>query len=166
MRDINIFKYNNRTFKCWDILVKDFYLFLKNPEETYKRLLLEFNEKVPKLTPWQKEKFTGILLLSENDRKKEDSDKKKPIDLKKAMKKIDIFEKEFHISAWFVSKTWWFTRNDIMNMPYFVFKRYYDDIAIITWKKEYDPQRSDMKLDKKSLNEVLNNKKVLKSNGI
>lgn len=164
MRDINIFKYKKDTFKCWDILVKDFYLFIKNPDETYKRLLLEFNDKMPKLTQKQRENFIWILLLSENDKKKDDSDKKEPVDIKNALKKIDMFEKEFHVMVWFVAKAWWFNRNDIMNMPYFVFKRYYDDIAIISWQKEYDPKRSDIKLDKKSLNDALNNKKVLKAN--
>jgi len=164
MRDINTFQYHKKTFLCWDILVKDYYLFIKNPDETCKRLLLEFNEKVPNMTKEQRDKFIGILLLSETNKKNDDSDKKTPVDLKKALKKIEIFEREFHVMIWFVAKAWGFTRNDLMNMPYFVFKRYYDDVAIISWQKEYDPKRSDIAMDKKSLNDALGNKKILKAN--
>lgn len=165
MRDINLFKYGNKLFKCWDILVKDYYLFIKNPDDTYKNVLLEFNTEVPKLTQRQRENFIGVLLLSEKTKTKEDSDKKKtPVDIKNTLKKIEIFEKEFHVWVWIVAKAWWFTRNDIMNMPYVVFRRYQEDVWIISWQKAYDPKRHDVNLDKKALNEALNNKKVLKAN--
>lgn len=159
MRSINEFKYNWQKFKCWDILVQDYYLFFKAPEDTYKKILTEFNSSIPRLSVEQQRKFLEIVFLSENTTQKQKSDKND----KKIKKNIELFEKEFHITVWFVAKSRWFSRNDIMNMPYFVFKRYLEDIPIITWNKKYDPKRYSNEIDKKSINEVFGWSKVLKS---
>lgn len=143
-RKVYIFKYGNRFFKCWEPQIGHLISLETNPEETIEMLLLEYNNKLPKLNERQLMKFTDSLFSPNKD------------DLSFLMNnESQTSEKDgisdFHIVIWQIMKELnqgYFT---ILKMPVSIFFKFVNDLWIIVWSEEYDKEKRWSKNDIKSL---------------
>lgn len=134
------FKYNGgKSFRCRELTVGDYYLYVKDYDYFLEKKLTESNQK-PKLTARQLKKFVKILLGVEDSPEtfKEYMRSKKTTDKNK--KTLD----DLHIFIFRMSAN---TGLDVMSLPLEMFRKYYKDIDIIIGKEQYDPNRNDKTLD-------------------
>ena len=127
--------------------------FLKSPEEAIKKVLLEFNKKLPNLSEKHLDKFLDILLLKE--------DKLSPLFWPKKSKNQKEKPNDFHISVWIFMKTMHQNYSEIMKMPLWLFLKISEDLEIICWSKDYDENRHSKKADKQKLKDIFGKSKTL-----
>jgi len=78
IREINTFKYFNKEFKAGDLTRWDFLFIFQNEQEGFKKILLEYNKRLPELNQRQLKEFLRILYWEKEEEKWE---KIKPEDL-------------------------------------------------------------------------------------
>jgi len=150
MRQINKFKYFNKFFTCWDLLVEDYYNMLLDPKGTLEKILMEFNKTLPTMNYRQNVKFQLILLWRDEELNDFDSFMKKMDNDKKNNKGNDQMIEDFHVrvlSLWRLGQPY----DTVMKIPYLVFIKALKDFEVIAGTKEYDPKRHSQRLDSKWL---------------
>jgi hypothetical protein len=70
IRQVHTFQYYKRTFRCGDLLVKDYILYMIDSVQALKNILLEFNPELPDMDEKHMENFLKILFLDDGKPKK------------------------------------------------------------------------------------------------
>lgn len=144
-RKIYSFKYFNKYFKCWELLVGHILRMENNFEDTINSLLLEYNKKIPNLNERQTIELTKFLFWWEN--------------LMDTLKKDDKKDKirDFHITIWRICKELWIDYFSVLNMSFEDFRKICDDLMIILWHEKYDKNRKNNTSDLNALKKDFKN---------
>lgn len=145
-----------------DLSLED-YLFINIDLEAWlEKILMECNEKPPRLNPRQSKEFMRILLGQENEKKNENlmdkltETQKKILEFKKKNKKKDVEKQvddmlqDFHIIEGQMMHFLNQPLSEMRKWPYQYFMMVYKDLAYCTGSKEYQKNRNSQSPDKKS----------------
>lgn len=69
IRVVHTYQYYKKTFLAWDLTVSDYMFYLKEPEETIKKILLEFNKEIPKMNEIHMKNFIKNLFHADENKK-------------------------------------------------------------------------------------------------
>lgn len=152
IRRIHTFIYLNKSFKAWDITIWDYLLLLEDFPFARKKIFLEFNKKIPKLTNKQEKKFWSILLdswISNNRIFKNNI----PKNITEIFKENSQIIEDFHIHIGRFMTQLHQQYSEIISMPLYLFRKLINDSKIIMWLEKYDPNRNSSKPDIKEFKE-------------
>lgn len=162
IRQKHVFEYHGQSFFCGDLTLEDYLLINIDLEAGLEKILMEYNEKPPRLNPRQSKEFMRILLWQENEKKNEDlmekmtetqkkilafKKKNKP---KKLEKQVDDMLQDFHIIEGQMMHFLHQPLSEMRKWPYQYFMMVYKDLAYCTGAKEYDKTRNSKTPDKKT----------------
>ena len=144
LRIKNTFKYNWNYFITWEITVQQYLSWLIEPEKTILEILNEFNEKTPKLSSENTEKFLEILFQIKDHKNKNN------------MKDFDFLE-EFNDMEYFIvllAKNLNQPISEILSLPLTSYRRIYSRIWELLDPSKY--KRLSKKADRKAINDLKN----------
>lgn len=141
MRLIHKFKYKNKFFKCGELTVGDYMLSIEDFEQFLEKILLEFNDKIPKLD----ERYTLALLDILFDRKQ---------DAPMEPERTQTNQQDFHIIVGIFMRQFHQGFGDVCQMPLRVMNKMLDDMECIMDPSKYDPERHNPTPDRKKIKET------------
>lgn len=160
IRQKHVFLYHGEQFFCGDLTVEDYLLISIDPTAWLEKVLLEFNEILPKLNERQSKEFMRILFWWDPEQKdlmdKLTETQKKIQEHKKKQKKENVEKdleemlQDFHIIEGQMMATLHQPLSEMRKWPYLYFMKQYKDLAYITGAKEYSKDRHSKAPDKKA----------------
>lgn len=99
IRRKHIFQYYRKTFMAWDLTLEDYIYYLLEPEAAMRKILLEFNKKIPGMNVRQMTKFIEILFHAEE---KTNKNRREPWEKKEV--NLKLLAEDTFISAETVAK--------------------------------------------------------------
>lgn len=136
-------------------------LFSMDPLAWYEKVLLECNDKLPKLNKRQSQEFVRILLWGKEEKKEiietlTETQKKIQAYKNKQKKEKDLDEamdqmlQDFHIIEGQMMHFLHQPLSEMRKWPYKYFMQVYKDLWYCTWAKEYEKNRNSKAPDKKA----------------
>jgi len=154
------FLYSGKKFFCGDLTVEDFILINTDNEAWTKKILSEFNDKIPDLNGRQIEEFFKILFwevknkktlsqkLTDTQKKINEYKKKKEEKKRTPRKKNDPLD-DFHIIEGMVMHFMSQPLSEIRKWNYLYFMKIFKDIGVCTGREPYDKKRESQAPDKR-----------------
>jgi len=136
-----------KIYIVWEPTVFLYELSFDDVEQFLEELFLEFNDDIPELNSDQITKIIKDLFEIDDDKDF----------ISKKTKNKETWLKDFHIIIGQFMKFYSNSYEQVIGMPFRIFKKLLDDRKIISWDEKYDKNRFNESPEKSKLKKLYNN---------